>query len=272
MPENRRRAKIVEVEAMRPNDKEPIDELQPLLREGYPVPMPTEQFADRLQNQLIALLPAASSRPEPARRWTRITHRLGGLSMRQRIGIAFGGAGAAALVALLLCGGIAANPASAMEKMAEKIRQAKSLKVKMSMELKLTLQPGKPPVTSTMTQTMYWLAPKSYRMELKGGKHTSGVDGTDIFPAGKPGIHIEPVAKMFRRLPARLGPESPFIMLDKLGEFSGQADRDLGEKKIDGLRTRRIRNRRQEDRYRRLCGPRPNLARRRDRFARPYLL
>jgi hypothetical protein len=174
--------------------------------------------------------PASSTRPVSTLRRMAMNRRLQ-VSAGAIVGLA------AVLVFLLVWGGIDVKPASAMEKMAESIRHAKSLKVTMSMEFKLALEPGKPPVTSNMTETLYWLAPKSYRMERKGGLHMQGVDGTDIFPAGKPGIRIDDTAKKFRRVPARLAAESPFMMLDKLSTFSGQADRKLGEKTIGGKRT-----------------------------------
>jgi outer membrane lipoprotein-sorting protein len=160
------------------------------------------------------------------------------MAMNRRFQLSAGAiAGMAALLAFLLVwGGIDANPVSAMEKMAEQMRRAKSLKVTLSMDCKLPSEPGKPPVTSTLTETLYWLAPKSYRMEMKAGPHAAVEEGIDIFPAGESGIHINDKGKTFRRTPARLGPESPFMMLDKLSTFSGQADRKLGEKSIGGAK------------------------------------
>jgi hypothetical protein len=122
-----------------------------------------------------------------------------------------------------------------MEKMAESIRRAKSYKVIGVFEIPLVRETGKPPVTAETTSTAYWLAPKSYRTELKGNQFTGWTDTTLIFPSGKPGIHIDHKAKKFRRVPARLQDDvSPWIMLDKLGTFSGQADRELGSKEING--------------------------------------
>jgi len=182
-------------------------------------------------------MPAASGRVEPAKQRNRITLWIGGLTVRQRIGIALSGAGLVALAGLLLLwGGVAVKPVSAMEQMAEKIRQAKSYKMTMIMKIQFVQEPGKPPVTSEMTQVVYWLAPKSYRMELKGGQFTGGQDTTDILPAGKPGIHLDRKTKKFQREPARLGQESPLMMLDKLSRFSGQADRKLGTKEINGTK------------------------------------
>ena len=61
-----------------------------------------------------------------------------------------------------------------------------------------------------------------------------GLDSLTILPAGKPGIEIDRKAKKFTRQPARLGQVSPLMMVDKLSTFSGQADRLLGTKEIDG--------------------------------------
>ncbi len=153
--------------------------------------------------------------------------------MRQRI--AFGSVGVAALLGLiLLWGGIDTKRVSAMEQMAENIRQAKSYKVTMTMEIQFVQEPGKPPVTAEMIQKVYWLAPKSYRMELKGGQFTAGMDTTDIFPAGRPGICLDHKTKKFSREPAARQPESPLMMFDKLSNFSGEADRKLGTKEING--------------------------------------
>jgi outer membrane lipoprotein-sorting protein len=218
---------------MRPNDDQQFDDLQRLLQDAYPTPMPTEQFADRLRDQLLAAAPAPRTVPN------RITQRIGAVSMRRRIGIILGGVGAAAAIALLvILAGVTANPVSAMERMAGKIREAKSLKVAMSMECRFSQEPGKPPTTATMSEMLYWLAPESYRMEAMGGAHTSGVDGTQIIPAGQPGLRINPTTKTFQRVPPRVAAESPALMFDKLGTLSGQADRDLGEKDIHGVKAR----------------------------------
>ncbi len=229
---------------MFPNEKEPYEDLGALLRQSYGASEPTDQFVNRLHERLLSeladseqrqtqRLPATSRLPHVASPWNRITHWIGGVTMRQRIALGVV-ASAATLGFLLLWGGLVAKPVSAMEEMAENIRQAKSYRVTMIMEIQFVRELGKPPVTAKMTQKAYWLAPKSYRTELKGGQFTQGQDTTDIFPAGKPGIHIDHKTKKFRRKPARLRHESPLMMLDELSKFSGQADRKLGTKEIDG--------------------------------------
>ena len=71
-------------------------------------------------------------------------------------------------------------------------------------------------------------------METKGNKFAPEQDTTDIFPAGKPAIHLDNKAKTIRRDPAPRGEQPPFMMLDKLSKFSANADRDLGAKEIKG--------------------------------------
>jgi hypothetical protein len=184
------------------------------------------------------------SRP---RRWDRITHWTGGLSMRQRI--ALGGAGGAAVLAVvLLWTGTAAKRASAMEKMAASIRHAKSCTATAIWETSLVRDPAKPPLTSKSVSKIYWLAPCSVRVDTNEQRYNEtyifGPDSsetkewrtTDIFPAGKPAIHLDHNLKTFQRLPARSGHVSPLAMVEKLGEFSGQADRELGIKEISGKR------------------------------------
>ena len=89
--------------------------------------------------------------------------------MRKRIGIALSGAGVAAVLGLLLLwGGIAAEPVSAMERMAENIRKAKSFRAVMIVEGQSTPQPGEPPVKHKMTGTIYWLALGPSRVDMGG--------------------------------------------------------------------------------------------------------
>ena len=181
----------------------------------------------------LTAIPTSGVCPEQAGLWNRIKHGKGRLTMRQRI--ALGGVGTAAALGFLLVWVMSVTrPVSAMERMAENIRKAKSLKVTMTLEQKVVRESGKPPVTSAMAATLYWLAPKSYRTDLEGGQLRSGMNHTDIFPAGMPGIHIDHKTKRFQRVPARLGPVPPFMMLDKLSTFSGKAARNLGTKKING--------------------------------------
>ena len=154
--------------------------------------------------------------------------------MRQRI--ALGGVSVTVVLALLFVwSAITTEPVSAMERMRESISKAKSYKMKMITEVELVRKPGQPPVKTTIAGNWYWLAPGSVRMEVKGGEH---IDHTNLYPAGKPGIHIGHKTKTFRREPARQGRMSPIMMLEGLRKYSGQADRELGTKAINGQEAR----------------------------------
>ena len=82
--------------------------------------------------------------------------------MRQRITL--GGIGAVAVLAILLLWlGSVATPLSAMEKMAENIRKAKSYKCTEIVQSREDFsEPEKPSNTET-TFTVYWIAPGSAR-------------------------------------------------------------------------------------------------------------
>ncbi len=223
---------------MRPNEQEQFEDLQRLLRESYPLPAPTEQFANRLQQQLLALLPTASQRPEPAGRWNQIIHRIGRLTMRQRI--ALGGVGAVAMLGFLFVGTLSlTQSASAMEKMAEEIRKAKSYKCVQIVRLTDESRKAGEAAVMESIYTVYWLAPGSARTEIKktgSGWKGFGPEVTKIRPAGMPGIDIDHRTKKYRRYPAldKGAYSSTFDDLESLGRFSGEADHDLGTKEING--------------------------------------
>src|SRR3954447_15656287 len=169
----------------------------------------------------------------PATRRGQHFSRTGGLTMTQRL--AFGGAAAVILVAVGLIGfAVAPKPAYAMGQVAQSIRQAKSYEYTMTTEMSLAGEPGKAPIKVEMKGKFSWLAPGSYRMELHEAPGTAFRDLLTILPAGKPGIEIDRKAKKYVRQPARLGQISPLMMVEKLSMFSGQADRLLGTKEIDG--------------------------------------
>ena len=161
--------------------------------------------------------------------------------MRQRIA-ALGGAGIAAILGfLLLWGGIDGKPVSAMEKMAENIRKAKSYKCIQTVQARDDLPwPGKPALTE-MSFTVYWLAPGSARTEHSHSDWKGpGPEWIEISPVGKPRLFINCQTKKFFRYPAlRRGSYlSTFDNLANLGRFSGEADRELGTKEINGKKAR----------------------------------
>ncbi len=168
--------------------------------------------------------------------------------MRQRIGIALSGVGVAAVLGLLLLfGGVATEPASAMEQMAENIRKAKSFRAVMIFESQITPQPDKPPVKLKMTGDIYWLAHEASRVDMTGrapnvnGKDFKQGAVTKIDLLDESGESLEFIidhnAKTVQKV--KIPKSIPGVeMVVKLGDFSGQADRDLGTKEINGKKSR----------------------------------
>ena len=160
-------------------------------------------------------------------------HWIRGLTMRQRIA-ALGGVGVAAVLGfLLLWGGTVAKPVSAMEKMAQNIREAKSYKYNVSVQFE-----GNSIVSRNLTGTAYWLAPGFVRTETTYPDEWKkpGPEQVDIYPAGKPGIHIFHPTKTFSRIPVpqKAPLTSGMDDIASLGRFTGKADRQLGNKEVNG--------------------------------------
>jgi outer membrane lipoprotein-sorting protein len=225
----------VEIEVMRPDQEEREEDLQRLLQRVYPVPAPPEQFASRLQSQLVELLPATPRWPEKVKSRQQVFQWLGRFTMRQRIAM-LGGIGVAVLLGfLLLSGEIITKPASAMERMAENIRKAKSYKALLVSELKFDSGPDNPVVNARHRHvgTVYWLAPRTMRIEM--WNPTPGNSFVMICPTGKPGITIHYDRGEYTLQPVREGPLPPLAAtIEHLGSFVGQADRELGSKEING--------------------------------------
>jgi outer membrane lipoprotein-sorting protein len=188
------------------------------------------------RERLLSLLPVAIKPTKPARPWGQFAHWIGEQTMRQRI-VLCGAALAIVCAFALLWAGTVAKPLYAMGTMAQKIREAKSYQLTMTSEFKAVAGPGKLPESTNDSSKIFWVAPGSYRIESTG-KLRGGQAVTEIFPAGKPGIEINCQTKTFIRTAARQGHVSPLMMLEKLGNFTGQADRDLGAKKINGKSAR----------------------------------
>jgi hypothetical protein len=164
--------------------------------------------------------------------------------MRQRIA-AFGGIGVAAVLGfLLLWGGIDTKSISAMEKMAETVREARSYRANYVEEAKV-VQPDKTILSGKRSGRMYWKAPRSYRVEMdEGGKKPGAMVNeafTQISCVDKPGIKINHSNKKYVREPARQGDIPPLLMIEKLGNFVGEAERSLGDKEIRGKKTQGFR-------------------------------
>jgi len=222
---------------MFPNEEESYEDVGALLRRTYAASKPTDQFLNRLHEQLLSEL-ADSEQPQErrlsARPWNRITHWMGGLTMRQRIALG-GGASAVILGLLLLWGHLVAKPVSAMEEMAKSIRQATSYKYSMSVRFDDDTRGYR----RDLTGTVYWLAPGSVRSETTYDEDKWAGPGPEIvsvYPLRQPGIHIFHPHKTFYYLPVR---QKALLMagtddIASLGKFSGKADRQLGTKQING--------------------------------------
>jgi outer membrane lipoprotein-sorting protein len=198
-----------------------------------------DQDHEESRNRLLASLPQISARPVRVRDSSAVLAKIGALSMRQRV--AFGGAAAVLLLAgLVLWSATVTKPAYAMGKLAQTIRQAKSYAYTMTMtvETSAVREPGKPPAKFEIKSRFSWLAPASYRIETTNNHAAPVQDLLLILPAGKPGIEIDRKAKTFIRQPAQLGQISPLMMVEKLGTYSGQADKLLGTKVIEGRTAR----------------------------------
>ena len=157
--------------------------------------------------------------------------------MPQRILLGGGSLSAAAIIVVVWLASTA-RPVMAMEAMAKSIRQAKSYSVLMTQEtIKVGAANGKMPVKAKLICQIYWAAPGSAWSEMKGDVDPRYQGLISIRPAGKPGVDIHPKRKEFEVTPASLGAKSPLTVLDGLSRYSGEADRDLGTKVIDGRKS-----------------------------------
>ena len=180
----------------------------------------------------------------------RLSLTFEGLTMRQRIA-ALGGVGVAALLGfLLLWGGIGTKPLSAMEKMAESIRKARSYKCSSIATYPSSVEPGNPARNQEVTGTEYWLASGSTRFECKhraalaGKKPLESADYISICSArDRSWICINSRTKSFSRHTTNPQVDSHLERLDLFGKFSGQADRELGIKDLNGKTDSRVSNR-----------------------------
>jgi hypothetical protein len=210
-----------------------------------------QQVIDYLRRQEIPAFPdpeiAAPKQSKGYASSVRSVSTLRRIAMNRRFQLSAGTMiGVAAVLGfILLWGGDAAQSLSAMEKMAESVRKAKSFKAAVTcLESIQAANAGNSPRTSKVVGTVYWLAPGSSHFDFRGsapearGGPSRDADITRINRSGEwREVIIDHKAKNFQKVgkPQKAGeaPLGPEIM-EKLGEFSGQADRDLGIKKIGG--------------------------------------
>lgn len=185
------------------------------------IPTPTTSVA---MARLNGRAPFAQAEPSQDSTF-RFRHSFGDFWMKHRIALSSAGLAAALLLAGWLL--LATRPLSAMEQVAAKIREATSFSFEMSSEFEGKPMPGK--------GKFYWKAPGTVRLEEP--MFPEGNIVVSIFPYQQPGISIDEQHKTYTRLAARQGYKSPLMMAAKLGSFSGEADKDLGKREIDGRQT-----------------------------------
>jgi outer membrane lipoprotein-sorting protein len=212
--------------------------LRRMLKQAMPDDLPSA-LERRMQNRLAAFRGRCDMEALHPR--TRMSAWIGRFSIRQRIA-ALASAGVATMLGfVLLWGDGTAQQASAMEKMAESIRRAKTFRAAVAVGIKAGSKSDTPP--GACNGTLYWLAPESTRLDLRGKipyeEPKDDKDKTEIWIAGKPWmVFLDHKARQFRKLEgqwleqqANLG-----VVVEKLGSLSGRADRDLGVKNMNGKR------------------------------------
>jgi hypothetical protein len=126
------------------------------------------------------------------------------------------------------------NPVSAVERMRESMNKAKSYKMKLFTEMDLAVRVGDPPMIGTSSGEWCWLASGSMRMEGREDGRIAPLSLSGIYFTDKPGIELNHTAKTFQRVPPRSGVRSPITLFQGLGKYSGDADKMLGTKTING--------------------------------------
>lgn len=159
--------------------------------------------------------------------WTRAT-RLGGRVMKNRFAL---GGTAAAVVAVLLIWGLTRPAAlSAMERTAQAVRKAKSYQCDLVTELPVAgVEPAK--------GRLYWSQGRR-RLEMYKGDKLIGVHVSVREGAG---ISIDHPRKMYLYTRAMKGKPSALETVEALGKLSGEADEDLGTRRIGDVDARGFR-------------------------------
>jgi len=210
-----------------------LESLRSLVRQLAEAHAAFDQGHGKARARLLANLPAAGPQPHAEKPCKHAIPWIGELTMKQRFALG----GAATMILATFCVlwfASAPKPAYAMGQLAQTIREARSYEYTMTIEMGPSREPGKAPGKIVMKGRFSWLAPGSYRIETSGVDGAAFQDSLMILPAGKPGIEIDRKAKKYVRQPPRLGQISPLMLVDKLSMISGQADRALGTREIDG--------------------------------------
>ena len=101
-----------------------------------------------------------------------------------------------------------------------------------SVDLRQTLSQNGNPPTVTLGK-WYWLATGDIRMEDGHGR-------TLIMSRNRPGLMLDSTNRFYQDFPARQGLDSPFMLLEKIGEQIEEATKTLGTKSVAGARCQGI--------------------------------
>jgi outer membrane lipoprotein-sorting protein len=119
------------------------------------------------------------------------------------------------------------SPSSALAQTAAALRKIKSYRCQVTFEPSAKTDTKEKKVTGTL----YWAAPDSFRLETwEKGKLVQ----VRVVPTGKPGMEIDHKLETYTRLDPAVGNHTPVFLLGEFGKFRGEADRKLGEERIDG--------------------------------------
>jgi hypothetical protein len=223
----------------------PTQGLDDRVRSGKPEQTAVGQRDQQSPEQAGSTPPIAlpTAGVKPAKPWNRVSRWTGRLTRRQRV--ALGSIGAAAALGLLLVWALSlTRPVSAMEKMAEEVRKAKSVKfTTIGKNSFVFLNLGNAPKTVKTRRERksisYWRAPDSIRTETTDPSRWNGPgpESVKIMPGGnRPCLMIDNRAKTYRfRSPSDKEVEmTKSLPPGSLGRFYGDADGELGTKQIDG--------------------------------------
>ncbi len=134
---------------------------------------------------------------------------------------------AALAVAAIVGASLLSPPRLAMAQTAKAIREAKSYML--SDVFYLGDDPKSKDAKSGSTKR-YWKAGGHWRWEVSDGK--GQLLETAIRSSERPGIEINHEAKVYFEKPIFLEAMTPVTSIEKLGQYSAEADRDLGTRKI----------------------------------------
>jgi outer membrane lipoprotein-sorting protein len=171
------------------------------------------------RQRLLAALPAHT----PSRRG-RLTKVREVLTMRRVLTAA-----AAAVLAVGLLLGWMSRTAPALAQTAQALKEVKTYRCRYVQEM------TRGDEVEREEGLFCWAAPGSTRIEThRDGKAVN----VEVRVQGKPGVEINHRDETYRRVEPLHAPQSPLLMLGALARYSGKADAELPERKIDGKAAR----------------------------------